>query len=191
MIGRRLATLVLAVTLLASGGYVAVYLVRWEWQRATFSAMVFLAAQAALSTLWLARQLRRATPGIGPAATPSTAARPDHPPALAEQRLRAALDTARPTRSKPFAWLAPSTGQLGVFIPLLLGAGVLLSGLAWVIERIAAAVARPGQITSMAAGLAALTPPPRLISPAIDPSWAYRPGGWSALSVLSNPGAGS
>jgi hypothetical protein len=43
-----------------------------------------------------------------------------------------------------FAWLAESSSRLSVFIPVLLGAGILLSGIAWLVERIARAAARPG-----------------------------------------------
>jgi hypothetical protein len=38
-----------------------------------------------------------------------------------------------------FAWLRASQSRTSVFIPVLLGAGVILSGLAWMVERIARA----------------------------------------------------
>jgi hypothetical protein len=36
-----------------------------------------------------------------------------------------------------FAWLRDAQTRTSVFIPVLLGAGVILSGIAWVVERIA------------------------------------------------------
>jgi hypothetical protein len=38
-----------------------------------------------------------------------------------------------------FTWLRDTQSRTSVFIPVLLGAGVILSGLAWLVERIARA----------------------------------------------------
>ena len=48
---------------------------------------------------------------------------------------------------------------MNVFIPVLLGAGVLASGLAWLVERIARLTSRSGTTTSLSKDLAALAPP--------------------------------
>ncbi len=60
-------------------------------------------------------------------------------------------------RRQPFAWLDPRAGRTGVFIPVLLGSGVIVSALAWVVERIAGRTAEPAmeqglgrQLSSMA-----------------------------------------
>jgi hypothetical protein len=123
-IGFALAAVILAV----SGTYVVIDLARWEWNRAVISALVMLAALVVLIAMMLFRQLHRI-----------------------EQRLDAlerrghdapdALDVLRSTNNsvarRRFRWLERSQDQLGVFIPVLLGAGVLLSLAAYLVERIA------------------------------------------------------
>jgi hypothetical protein len=47
-------------------------------------------------------------------------------------------------RESPFAWLSPADGRLGVFVPLLMGAGVILSAISFVVEKLAGAVGRSG-----------------------------------------------
>ena len=64
----------------------------------------------------------------------------------------------RAVDSKSFAWLR-DPNQTNVFIPVLLGAGVLASGLAWLVERIARLTSRSGNTTSLSKDLAALAPP--------------------------------
>ncbi|MBL7498042.1 hypothetical protein I6A84_10560 [Frankia sp. CNm7] len=195
MIIRRLTVLALLATLLGSGGYVITYLVRWEWQRAVFSALVFLAAEVALAALWITNRLGAASSRPAPWAAPAAPAHPATDGLLAgsvptagwtgaavsseQRRLRAVLAAGRPALSNPFSWLDPASGRTNVFIPLLLGAGLLLSALAWVVERVAAAVAKPRAVSSMAAELASLRLPARLVPPRVDPGWAYRPGAWS------------
>jgi hypothetical protein len=70
-------------------------------------------------------------------------------------------ETAPPPRST-FAWLDPkrSAAQSNVFVPILLGAGVILSGMAWLIERAARAFASPSLERGLAAELEGLNPPP-------------------------------
>ena len=64
------------------------------------------------------------------------------------------------TQPRPFAWLtrASSRGP-SVFVPVLLGAGAILSALAYVVERIAQATAVPALDHHLAHRLAAIAPP--------------------------------
>lgn len=119
-IPRLLNTVVLGV----SGTYLLVYLYRWEWNRAVISGMFFIAAEIALATSLILAQLRRQA-----TATESMTA-------------QTITDVNAATRPQSFAWLT-SNDRLGVFIPVLLGAGVILSALAYIVERIASAVAGP------------------------------------------------
>jgi hypothetical protein len=67
--------------------------------------------------------------------------------------VREAAPPARPV----FAWLAPD--RTGVFLPILLGAGVLASALAWMVEGLARATARPVLEHRLAARLGTLALP--------------------------------
>ncbi|MFI0449046.1 hypothetical protein [Actinomadura sp. 6N118] len=159
-----------------TGGYVVVYLARWEWQRALMagellliSLVVLLAVAGAhrlarleqrLSRLIENAQGRPAPPGVqGPhlSAVPS--------PRDAE-RPYAAGEEAAGTPS--FRWLEPESGSYKVFIPVLLGAGIVVSGLAALVERVATALggssrraaAEPGAAFGQVRAPASLTLPP-------------------------------
>jgi hypothetical protein len=128
-VGLVLATVILVV----SGAYVIIDLARWEWNRAIVSGLVFIAALVLVVAMLLTRQLRRLE------------ARVD---ALADQQrgggvVHGALHDANTAAaaSRRFRWLETPPDRLGVFVPVLLGAGVILSLVAYAIERVAGAVA--------------------------------------------------
>ena len=97
------------------------------------------------------------------------------------RRLHAGLGAAdaRPTRA--FTWLgrAASGTDAAVFVPVLLGAGVILSALAYLLERAAGVVGHATVDRATAARLAELEPPAGLLAPrtprgtrtAPRPSW--------------------
>lgn len=62
---------------------------------------------------------------------------PGHRP-LRLERIRASAPPPRTT----FRWLAEPE-QVNVFVPVLMGAGILLSGVAWLVERCARATVGP------------------------------------------------
>jgi hypothetical protein len=74
-----------------------------------------------------------------------------------------ALDIVHSNAPEPrerFAWLDPRKAtNLNVFVPILLGAGVLLSGIAWLVERLARAFSDPGLERDLAVRLDDLNPP--------------------------------
>lgn len=72
--------------------------------------------------------------------------------------------------------------RTAVFIPLLLGAGVLTAGVAAVVERVARGVARPATARSVLAVLAPLAPPGGLV-PVTAHDLIGRPGSWSGVEV--------
>ena len=115
----------------ACGVYTLVYLYRWEWHRAILAGVFLVVAEVALATAVVLRRLaaldRRLT---------EVAARPAYQPEVLVH-LRETAPTPRP----PFAWL--ETDRLGVFLPILLGAGMLASAAAWVVEGLARATAQP------------------------------------------------
>lgn len=133
---RRLRYTALTVALGASGTYLFVYLFRWEWHRALVAGVLFVATEVALAATAILDRLRAIetrlaeAPGTGPSAV--DVAGP----------LRRLQETATQPRTN-FDWLTRQDGGMSVFVPLLLGTGVVLSGAAWVVERLARASARP------------------------------------------------
>ena len=151
---RRVAYLVGIVVLVSSGMYVFVYLARWEWNRALMAAAFFLVAEVALLGAVIIERLRSLSAQISDLRdrTPDT-------------RTRERLRESAPQPSNPFAWLSPKRDEMGVFVPILMGAGVLLSAVAWLIERIARGTAQPVLERGLAVRLRALAMPDALVDP--------------------------
>lgn len=129
---RKLRYAILLVAVGASGIYLFVYLYRWEWHRALVAGVLFVAAEIALAAAAILDRLRsiesRLQAGAATAAAPDPLAR---------------LQESAPEPRTSFDWLSRQGGELSVFVPLLLGAGVVLSAAAWVVERLARATAGP------------------------------------------------
>jgi hypothetical protein len=113
-------------TLLAGAFYMIVSLNRWEWNRALFFGLIVLIAEVGLATGLVLRRLARLEYRI----------RVD--PAVA-QILR---ETRPPSRDR-FAWLRDASQQLNVFITFLVGGGVILSAIAWLVDRVASKTSSP------------------------------------------------
>ncbi len=135
MIRRAAESLAVAV-LLASGIYTVVYLYRWEWNRALFTSIVFLATEVGLATMMVIRRLQR----------------------LEQREVRASasprdrLRESRPRRDH-FAWLEREMSRSSVLITVLLSAGVLLSVITWLVDRVAGRTALPVLESALAARL--------------------------------------
>ncbi len=134
---RKIAWVAAVVTLVSSGSYIFVYLYRWEWHRALIVAVLFIGAEVATAAALvyrrvgaLQRRLEERWEGDGEPRTTPDAAVVD------------ILRASAPRRNH-FAWLDPRDGRAGVFIPVLLGSGVIVSALAWLVERIAGGAAEP------------------------------------------------
>jgi hypothetical protein len=124
-----LVALALAV-LVISGVYMIVDLARWEWNRAIISGLFFVASLVIVSTFAVMRAIQRL--GV----------RLDRLTAASQSEVRAVLRSSNDqVAARHFEWLDEPSDGLGVFVPVLLGAGVILSALAYVIERVAGAVA--------------------------------------------------
>ncbi|HEY3142139.1 MAG TPA: hypothetical protein VGJ86_13470 [Acidimicrobiales bacterium] len=116
-------------TLLAGAGYMVVSLNRWEWNRALFFGLIVVIAEIGLATGLVLRRLARLEYTL-------TSAGQD--PAV-----RAIIRQARPPSPDRFAWLRESTSGLNVFITFLVGGGVLISGVAWVVDKVASRSSSP------------------------------------------------
>lgn len=149
MSARRAAALLLrvlvVVVLVSSAAYLLVYLYRWEWNRALVSGIFVLAAELALIASGLGRRLRTVERTLE-----------QHTRQLHEDRIRELLAAAPAPRPLSFDWLRRPPAGLSVFIPVLLGAGAVLSALAFVVERIAIATADPALQRDMTRNLARL-----------------------------------
>jgi hypothetical protein len=141
---KRLGYAGLGLTVLITGGYLIVYTARWEWQRALMagelllvSLLLLLAVAAADRFSRLERRLAELTARTRPAGEPPPGRSYGTPGVPAPE----------------FRWLQPD--RYGVFIPVLLGAGIAVSGLAVLVERIAGRLSGRGAVR----GPAPLTPP--------------------------------
>jgi hypothetical protein len=140
---KQLAWLAGIGTLLASAAYMIVSLNRWEWNRALFFGLIVLIAEVALATGLVLRKLSHL----------DIRSRPD-PETLAVLR-----ETRLPSADR-FAWLKETTrGQMNVFITFLVGGGVILSGVAWLVDRLASKTTTPIGEERLAAQLHMITYP--------------------------------
>ncbi len=143
---RGFAWLVGGLTLLAAGVYVLRYLYFWEWHRALITGLLFVGAEVAVATALVLRKLS--------AVDRNPSRRPQAPDPVVLARIRQAAP-----RRDHFAWLTRHDGELGVFITLLLGGGIIVSGLAWVVEKVAGNTAAPAMEHDLASRLSTIAFP--------------------------------
>lgn len=135
------------VVLVASGVYLVLYLYRWEWNRAQISGIFFIAALTTVSTGLVLRTVhplyerierleRRPPPSSSPLGEPA-----DQGASADALAILHAANRSRPAQR--FAWLTRPPRGPTVFVPVLLGAGVILSFVAYVIEHLAGWLAGP------------------------------------------------
>ena len=129
-------------TLAAGLVYMVVSLNRWEWNRAVFFGLIVVIAEVALATGLVLRKLGELQ-----------RARQVDPTVLA------VLRDARPASPDRFAWLKEASTRTNVFITFLVGGGVLLSALAWVVDRVASRTSTPQGEERLAAELAPISYP--------------------------------
>ncbi|HEX5616101.1 MAG TPA: hypothetical protein VFZ83_13195 [Acidimicrobiia bacterium] len=155
MNARRIAYLAVVVAAAASIWYFFLYLVRWEWNRALVSGIIFLAAEVALFGSLLLERLTKLRASIDEQlVVAKQAAKESRQP---RPQVLARIHAAQPEPRNPFAWLRPDSTN--VFVPVLLGAGVVVSAIAWLVERIARATAGPRLERGLALRLDDLQPP--------------------------------
>ena len=113
-------------TLLSGALYMVVSLNRWEWNRALFFGLIVLIAEVGLATGLVLRRLTRMEYNL------------NFDPAI-EKILR----ETRPPSPDRFAWMRESSRNLNVFITFLVGGGVIISGIAWIVDRLASKTSSP------------------------------------------------
>ena len=145
---RRLRYAVIAAAMAGSGVYVFVYLYRWEWHRALVAAALFIAAEIGLATAAVLDRLGAIDRKLSGQAS-----------SVPGEQSLARIQEAAPEPADRFDWLTRPGDGLSVFVPLLLGAGVVLSAVAWLVERVARATAGPALERGLAQRLAPLSLP--------------------------------
>ena len=154
-VARLLWHLLALVVLGVSGAYLLIYLYRWEWNRALVSGLFFVAAEVVLVGSTILGRLRRIERrleqprGEGAGLSTSTV-----------------LRGPRDEGSDPFPWLAGGDG-FAVFVPVLVGIGVVLSAIAYLVERLAASTAPSSGDEGVSRRMAPLDPP---VTPLVPPS---------------------
>ena len=185
--------LVLALPLamgVVCGAYTIIYLVRWEWNRAIIAGLFFVAVELVFLGMVLVERLRSLEARLD-----DLAAGGDRHPTPPDPAVIDAIHDAAPPARDHFGWLRDQTGTTSVFLPVLLGAGVAASALAWVVERIARATLSPVRERRLADSLGVLRPPAEgLLGPIpaapVRPSAARR-GLVGVAIALSLVGAGA
>jgi hypothetical protein len=119
---RRVLWLLATVTLLASGTYTLIYLYRWEWNRALFTSVLFVAVEVGVVAALVLRRLGQVERMV----------KESEPRTYGLDHIRATAP-----KREHFAWLERTTGRTNVFVTVLLGAGVLLSAVTWLVDRLA------------------------------------------------------
>src|SRR5918996_350051 len=147
MTARRLGLAIAIVTALGSGAYVFIYLYRWEWNRALIAGMIFIAAELALLAAAILDRLNNLGRRMD-----------DVERGIIERDVFARIQESAPPPRRHFAWLTDSD-KTNVFVPVLMGAGVVISALAWAVERVARRTTRPALERRLAVRLAPIALP--------------------------------
>ena len=116
---KTIAWLALIGTLMAGLVFMIQALNQWEWNRVLFFGLVVVIAEIALATALILRRL------------------PPRDSVAVDPELVEILRTSRPANPNRFAWMRDTMRQTNVFITFLVGGGVILSGVAWMIDRAA------------------------------------------------------
>jgi hypothetical protein len=120
---KKLVWLFALGTFLAAGVYSIISLNRWEWSRALYFGLVVLVAEIGLATGLVLHKLdQQAEADVGD-----------------RDEVRDILRSSRVSRDR-FQWLAPDqvASRSNVFITMVVSGGILLSGLAWLLDKVAA-----------------------------------------------------
>ncbi|WP_282792602.1 hypothetical protein [Streptomyces sp. CC224B] len=138
------------LTAAAAATYSVVYLTRWEWQRALICGMLLLVIEGLLVGTVLLSRLSRLERQLADSGRRT-------------EEVWRRLQESRAEEGVRFRWLEPGscdgTHRTYVFVPVLMAAGALLSGVAWVVQKISAATVRPGAERRLAGRLARLAAP--------------------------------
>jgi hypothetical protein len=129
-------------TLVVGAIYMIVSLNRWEWNRALFFGLLVLIAEVGLATGLILRKLAQ-----------QSRQQPYDP------MIRGIIRDSRSSPPNRFRWLQDSTRELNVFITFLVGGGVVISGIAWVVDKVASKTSTPAGEVRLARQLESISYP--------------------------------
>ena len=150
---RRIAYVFGSLAAAGAGTYLVVYLYRWQWQRAILCGILLLVVEVMLLGIVLLARLTRIEERVK-----ESDARQRELTARQEDVLVRLRQGSVEREGARFRWLDETADRTYVFVPVLMVTGVLLSGLAWVVQRIASATGRPAE-RRLAGRLAVLAAP--------------------------------
>ena len=150
---RRIAYVFGSLAAAGAGTYLVVYLYRWQWQRAILCGILLLVVEVMLLGIVLLGRLTRIEERVK-----ESDARQRELTTRQEDVLVRLRQGSVEREGARFRWLEETTDRTYVFVPVLMVTGVLLSGLAWVVQRIASATGRPAE-RRLAGRLAVLAAP--------------------------------
>ncbi|MER5788682.1 hypothetical protein [Streptomyces sp. NPDC001980] len=156
---RRIAYVFGGLAAAGAGTYTVVYLYRWQWQRAILYGVLLLVVEVMLLGIVLLGRLTRIEERLRDGELRHRKS------AVRQEEVLARLREAVPGHgvAARFRWLEDTADRTYVFVPVLMVTGVLLSGLAWLVQRVASATARPAErrLAGRLAVLAAPAPAPK------------------------------
>ena len=158
---KRIVVLLPAAIGVVCAAYTGIYLVRWEWNRAIIAGLFFVAAEVIVASALVLDRVRRSEQRVLAALESMAEESRSAMPAVDLDRtgvLEALRDTAPPAKDR-FAWIRDRSTSMNVFLPILLGAGVVASALAWVVEHLARATISPAIERRLANRLSVLAVP--------------------------------
>ena len=138
---KTIAWLAAIGTLLMGLVYMVVSLNRWEWNRALFFGLIVLIAEVGIVGALILRRLTRLEQ------------------AKLDPAILAILRETRPASPHRFGWLEETTTQMNVFITFLVGGGIILSGMAWVADKLGAKTSTPAGEEKLARQLGRISYP--------------------------------
>lgn len=150
---RKIAYVFAALAATGAGTYLIVYLYRWQWQRAMICGVLLLVVEVLLFGLVTLGRLNRIEGRLR-----DTDRRQRELDARQEDVLARLREPAPAREETRFRWLEDPADRSYVFVPVLMVAGVVLSGLAWVVQKVASATAATAE-RRMAGRLAVLAAP--------------------------------
>lgn len=137
--------LVLIVTLIVAGLLAWQALYAWEWSRAVWMTTAFVAVEVALVGVLVLGRLK------------DLAARMEK--SEHRDQVRHRLVESRPAAPDRFAWLQESMGRTNVFVTFIIGGGIIVSGVLWIIDQIARRTVVTTEEGRLADDLQSIAPP--------------------------------
>jgi hypothetical protein len=151
---RKLTIAVLGLTLFGAGAFAGRALYEWEWTRAMWMTVGFVAVEVALFGVLVLGRLKDLSAEL----------ERDR----AHQAVRGRLVEARPPSRDHFDWLRDATGRTNVFVTMVVGGGIILSGMLWLVDLVARRTTTPAMERRLAGRLQAIAPPVDGLAPPDD-----------------------